>query len=465
MKKLLFLLIAGLMVGAFIIGCGTEDPWVTEPDTTLELSIVSGPADTVQYGSSVEFSWISQGGVGAVTYQYRLGSGSWSTLANTTSARLDDLVNAGSAPAAQTFSVRSQDAGGQADTVTQGFWVGVQPGGDVTAPTAAVTHSPVAGSYIATGSNISFAWEGSDAVDGNNLLYQYYFAGVTSAWVPATTITYSNISAANPAVFWVVSKDQAGNMSVPDSVSFIIQAATILYVDDYEWLDLNGVRDMPKERDEKQFYRDALEGYAFAEWDISLQGMPDSAYIITFSTVVWASDSYLGDAAGTWWYDVGAPGESSVHYFMDNGGHLLVTGANILQWIYNSNPPQAGDFEFDWLGIDSTAGWDYWGDFTWAVSAGNYAVPDSMKIDVGKNGDQTDMAEDIFAFRDSAVVVFTKGLDVDGAEPYDYGESVGHIYYPGGGAARSAMINFDTYSMPLESIKQTFGVILTEFGE
>ncbi len=237
-------------------------------------------------------------------------------------------------------------------------------------------------------------------------------------------------------------------------------------MDDYEWLDALGNRDMPKERNEKEFYRIALEGYAFAEWDISLQGMVDSATVLNFTTILFASDSNVGDASSTWWYDVGAVDGGSLRYFMDNGGHLLACGANILQWIWNNVPPVAGDFEFDWFGIDSTLGWDYWDDFTWAVDAGNFAgLPDSMKIDVAKNGDQIDYAEDIFAFRDSVVTLYVKGLDIDGAEPHDYGESIGHIFYPDGGEARSAMINFDAYSMPLEGIRQTFIVILTEFGE
>jgi hypothetical protein len=221
-----------------------------------------------------------------------------------------------------------------------------------------------------------------------------------------------------------------------------------------------------KERDQKAFYRSALEGYAFAEWDIAVQGIPDSTFIDDFSTVVFASDSYLGDASGTWWYDIGSVGGAFMKYYMENGGHVIACGANILQWIYNTNPPSAGDFEFDWFGIDSTAGWDYWGDFTWAINAGNIPeLPDSMKIDVGKNGDQVDIAEDIFAFREGATVMYVKGLDIDGAEPADYGESVGHIFAPDGVNARAAMLNFDAFSMPLNDIQTTFRLILTRFGE
>jgi hypothetical protein len=455
MKKILSLLAAGLMVSALIIGCGTEDPWSPDPTRPLDLAMVSGPADTVAYASDVSFSWTSTGGVGEVLYQYRLDSGSWSTASNATSVIYENVITGA------TFGVRATDEDGNTDEETRQFWVGTQPADDTTPPTVWITSSPAEGGYIATGSTISFTWDGEDDADLDNVLFWYSFAGTTSDTSATRTVTFVNVAAADPATFSVWAIDQSGNPSTAATISFVIKDATILYVDDFLW-----VGDPAKERDQKQFYRDALEGYAFAEWDIELQGMPDSAYVLNFSTIVWASDSYLGDAAATWWFEVGEPGESSLHYFMENEGHLLAAGANILQMIYNSNPPAPGDFEYDWLGLNDTDGWDYWGDFTWAISAGNYAgLPDSMKIDVGKNGDQTDIAEDIFGFRDSTVILYTKGLDIDGEEPYDYGESVGHIFYPGGGGARSAMLNFDAYSMPIDGIKATFQAILTEFGE
>jgi len=365
-----------------------------------------------------------------------------------------------------TFSIEARDMASGTASVSRTF--------DVASSSSMVafTTSPAENSYAAVGGALTFSWSAIDEGNfGEDLEFRFaanFAAGGpdTSAWVPSRTVTYDNIEAADPAKFMLWTRTPGGNVTA-DSVMFVVKNASILYVDDYEWLDLNGNRDMPKERGEKQFYRDALAGYAFAEWDVSLQGMPDSAYVLNFSSIVWASDSYLGDASSTWWYEVGAvAGGGVLGYYMNNGGHLLAAGANILQWIYNSNPPAPGDFEYDWFGLNDTDGWDYWFDFTWAVSAGNYPdLPDSMKIDVGKNGDQVDMAEDIFGFRDSTVVLYVKGLDIDGAEPHDYGVSIGHIYYPGGGSAISAMLNFDAYSMPLEGIRQTFQTVLTEFGE
>jgi hypothetical protein len=468
MNKILLILAAGLMVCAFIIGCSTEDPWQPDPSRPLALSIVSGPADTVAYGSTISFSWTSRGGVPEVTYQYRLDSGSWSTPSNVTSVTYEDVI------AGATFSVMATDGASDTDEASRAYEVGA-PDVDADAPSVSIVSSPAEGSFVATGSAVTITWEGMDEVDGDNLMYWYSFAGSTSDTSAATTAVFTNVTAGD-VTFSVWAHDQSGNPSAAATVSFTIKDASILYVDDYQWFDLAGNVDMPKERDQKQFYRDVLEGYAFAEWDIALQGMPDSSDLVVggepvYSTIVFASDTDVGSSDGTWWYEVGAPGESSIHHYMESGGKLIAAGGWILPWMYNSNPPVAGDFEFEWFGVDSVGNddgvaWDYWSDFTWAVNAGNMAgLPDSMKIDVGKNGDQLGAADNIFSFRDSCVVLFIKGLDVDGHEPHDYGASVGHIFYPGGGDAVSAMINFDVYSMPLDGMRQTIRTILTEYGE
>ncbi|GAF98178.1 unnamed protein product, partial [marine sediment metagenome] len=250
MKKILSLLAAGLMVSALIIGCGTEDPWSPDPSRPLDLSMVSGPADTVAYGSDVSFSWTSTGGSGEVQYQYRLDEGSWSTLSNVTSVAYENVT------AGATFNVMATDAGGDTDEDSRQFWVGTQPAADATPPTAWITSSPAEGSFVATGTSISFTWDGDDDVDGDNVLFWYSFAGSTSDTSVTRTVTFVNVVAADPATFSVWALDQSGNPSTAATVSFIIKDATILYVDDYEWLDLTGNTDGPKERDQKQFYRD-----------------------------------------------------------------------------------------------------------------------------------------------------------------------------------------------------------------
>jgi hypothetical protein len=368
-----------------------------------------------------------------------------------------------------------------------------------------------------------------------------------------TTVTFANVQPAN-AEFIVWAMDQSGNESEPASdttwwfddipynveppdepdsvvvdttISFTIQDANILYIDDYEWLDGNGNRDMPKERDQKQFYRNALEGYAFVEWDVAIQeGLPDSSYLVdggvpVFSTILFASDTYLGDASGTWWYEIQGPGETPIHYYLESGGNMIVTGPGTLPWMYNSIPPQAGDLEFDYFGIDSvnsdvidvidstwwrddssftepivapdsitidTAYFDAWYDewwgagnlyFSWAVRDDNTLLnlPDSMKIDVAKNGDQVDFAVGIWSLRNDvgvaqAEALFKWGLYVDDFVPPDippppefYQSTVGHITSLNSGTQWTAMLNFDTYSMPPIGMRQTLREILTVFGE
>ncbi len=173
------------------------------------------------------------------------------------------------------------------------------------------------------------------------------------------------------------------------------------------------------------------------------------------------------------WYDVGAVGGGALAYYLENGGNLLLTGALAILDMTQAYPPDVlpGDFEFDWLGIDSTE-WcfDYWTHFTWAVkdTATTLNLPDSMKIDVAKNGDQDDYAIETPGLRQEATVtnevIFRWGLDVDGDPPTPHGSPVGHIT-KWDGTPRTVTLSFDTYSMPLPEIRQTFQTILTEFGE
>jgi hypothetical protein len=475
-NKTTILSAAGLVVVLAIIfaGCGTEDPWRPDPERPLDLSMVSGPADTVGYGSDVSFSWTSTGGEGEVQYQYRLDQGSWSTASNATSVAYENVA------AGATFSVRATDAGGDTDEDSRQFWVGTQPAGDTTPPTVEITSSPAESSFVASGSNISFTWDGSDDADGSNVLFWYSFAGSTSDTSATRTVTFANVSADPAAAFSVWALDQSGNASAAATVSFIIKDATILYVDDFHWVDPYQNADMPKERDQKQFYRDVLEGYAFAEWDIAIQGMPDSSDLVdagepVYSTIVFCSDSDIGATDATWWYEVGAiPGGGVMDHYLESGGNLLVTGPLVLLDMTQEYPPEPepGHFEYDWFGIDSTSWcWDYWWWLSWVIkdTATTLNVADSMKIDVAKNGDQDDYAVETPGLRNDATVttevIFRWHYWRDGTEPTPFGSPVGHVT-SFDGTPRTAMLNFDTYAMPLPGIRQTFQAILTtEFGE
>ncbi len=505
MKKILFILAAGVMVSALIIGCGTEDPWSPDPARPLELSFVAGPADTVAYGSTISYTWTSKGGSGEVQYQYRLGaSGNWSTLSNVTSVTYPGVISG------NTFYVRAEDETPTSLEISRTFSVGTE-GSDSVPPTVWIADSPIAGAFVAIGENISFTWEGYDSEDGDNLLYWYSWLGVVSDTSSTRTVSFANVQAADPAEFMVWAMDHSGNASAVATISFAIKDASILYVDDYQWYDAAGNIDMVKERDQKQFYRDVFAGYAFHTWDISIDGVPTPGDLVSYSTVVWCSDSEVGSSDGTW-----ADGtvQASLDAYLAGGGRLLVAGAiTLTEYKLDQDgyvPTHPGDFEYEWLGVDTsdvagidttwweggnehdtvivapdsvtvdtswTIPWDYWWWLTWVVKdpGTGLDLPDSMKIDVAKQSNQDDYAVEIMEYRDDATVtsevIFTWGLWVDGDPPI-YSEGYPHPYeWPVGhlttisGTPTTAMLNFDTYSLPLADIRQTFQTILSEFGE
>ena len=380
-----------------------------------------------------------------------------------------------------TFHLRVTDTDNHTASTTIDFIVSIV---DASAPSVAITQSPAPGSYVATGTSVSFAWEGDDGFGNNDMIeYQYAFPTMadSSGWGQTVTYSEADVASASPATFYVRARDGYSNISDWESVSFIIQPATILYIDDYQWLDANGNPDMPKERDQKQFYRDALEGYAFAEWDIALQGYPDTVDLVdagtpVYSTILFAADSEIGTSSGTPWYWLGdhdGYDGAAMRYHLELGGNLLLTGALALLDMSNhyGGVVATDDFEFEWLGVDTVAwAYDYWYEFTWAVKDTLTALdlPDSMKIDVAKNGDQDDYAMEVPGLRNDAdvtnEVIFTWGLYVDGSEPSAYGHPVGYIT-SFGGTPQTANLTFDTYSMPLPEIRQTFITILTKLGE
>ena len=485
MKRTLYLLAAGLMVGVIMIGCSTEDPWEPTGTVALNLVIISGPEEgaIIPHSSNVSFYWGVQGGSGEYQgYQWWLDGvdSDWpTTMSQATSVTYEDLLASGDD---YVFHLRVTDSQSQTDEVTTSFTVSIL---DDVEPTVMITQSPAEGSYIATGSSIAFAWMGDDGYGNNdNLVYQYAYPTMDdlSGWGTTVTVSYDNVPATDPAKFYVRARDQFDNTSGWDSVGFIIQDATILYIDDYLWLDAVGNPDMPKERDQKQFYRDALEGYAFAEWDIALQGIPDTADLISggepiYSTIIFCADSEIGTTDGTpwyWWGDHDGYDGGAMRYHLELGGKLLLTGALTILDMTQAYPPAVveGDFEFDWLGVDSTEwSFDYWYWFTWAMKDldTELNLPDSMKIDVGKNGDQDDYAIEVPGLRDEASVttevIFTWGPWVD---PEDncpcLGSPIGYIV-SFDGVPQTANLTFDTYSMPPADIRQTFQAILTLFGE
>ena len=475
------------MVSAMIVGCGNENPWTANPSTAIDVFLVSAPDSTseVPSGATINFVWAANGN-SDITYRWFLQPMESSYRASSGLTSIVYVVATDTIDVDYTFHLRATDAAGNTDSILTTFTVLalVPAPADTLAPTITITKSPAEGAYVATGSNLAFAWMGDDG-QGNDdeLMYQYAFptADDSSEWVAATTATFEDVAAADPAGIFIRAKDAAGNTSDWDSVTFTIRDATILYLDDYQWLDGWGDVDREKERDQKQFYRNALDGYAFAEWDVAVQGFPDSSDLVDagtpiYSTIIYAADSELGSTSGNAWTYLGDPGNGkgySIRYYLEQGGNLLLGGALALLDMTQDYPPAVaeGDFEFDWLGIDSTT-WcfDYWADFTWAVkdSATTLILPDSMKIDVAKNGNQVDYAMDTPGLRNEAVVttevIYVWGLNIDGGPTDAYGHPLAHLT-KWDGTTRTALLDFDMYSMPLEGIRMTFQAILDEFGE
>lgn len=241
----------------------------------------------------------------------------------------------------------------------------------------------------------------------------------------------------------------------------------VLLVDDYRETDEGGNPLFYQER--RRFYqRWGVYNFDYDVWVIAVQDMPDMSVLQNYQAVLFASDGEGGRMDGTWWHDVGSIGGGVLRDYLESGGKLLAIGQIILPWIYNSNPPVPGDFEYDWFGIDSVGNtnglaWYYWDDFTWAIGS-EPGYPDSMKLDVAKVSEQLDLSSEIFSLRAGADTLFLKGLSVDGSLPNDYMEPVAIIYRPGGSAV-TALVNFSLYYMPGPEAHITMNNILRdEFG-
>jgi hypothetical protein len=474
-------LIAGLIAALAIIlsGCSTDKPWEPNPSGTFTVFIISGPTDSLQVplGSAVAYNWSYSNGTGAVQYQHNYDDGEWTALSRETVASVSNLTMG-----YHTFGIRAVDENGATSEVSAVFGVV-----ETSIPTVVITESPDEGSFVAAGSSIEFTWVGDDGnVGPNYLTYQYTFGEYTSPWVPTNTVSFDQVAIADPAVFSVRARDLVGNTSEWVSVSFVIKNATILLIDDYLWTTGFGDADRAAEREQKQFYRDALYGFAYAEWDNDIAGAPIMANLAGYNTVIWLSDSDVCSADPNYrlWFDVGAEGGGVLKDFIDAGGHLILTGSEILGYLYNTNPPAAADFECAYLGVSDTVvidavdttvtPWDTtyaptWvssSDFTWAVKDADQegSYPDSMKIDVAKNGDQLACNASLVYLKAGIEPIFVTGLDVGNEEPENYGQVCGWLYAPGG-TAKSATMAFDTYSMPMLGIRQAFRTILDRFGE
>jgi hypothetical protein len=204
-------------------------------------------------------------------------------------------------------------------------------------------------------------------------------------------------------------------------------------------------------------------------WVIREQGMTPLQVLNSYQLVLFASDAELGQCDMTWWDYVGSGGGGVLRDYLEGGGSLVAIGSQVLNYTFISNPPSVGDFEYDWFGIDTVdyggnGAWELSNEFTWAVGATD-GYPDSMKIDVAKNGNQTDQASVIYSLRSNTETIFTNGLNVDGEEPeWGYRSPIGIVYRPGG-IAKTCLLGFDLKNLPNADINTTLTKLLRdEFG-
>jgi len=503
----MILLFVGLLFSIWMIaGCSNKDPWeptgANPAQSPLRLSIQSGPdsLSVVPGNSRVTFTWTASGGTTKIAgYSWYLEplETAFGDVSQNNSVSYLSLAG-DSLGIAYTFHLRVSD-GETTVSIARDFTVSdaVTPPVDVTPPTIYLDSAMywLKGAYLATGANISFNWIADDGHNYNNVItYQYIFTPTaeTSGWVYADNIAFTNIPAANPALFKVRARDAALNVSAWDSISFTIRAADILYIDDYQWVDALGNIDVVKEIQQKEFYRSALRGYAFAEWDNDAEGTPELSDLAGYSVVIWVADANGASADPTYrlYTDIGAETTNVLTQFIDAGGKLILTGSQTINYLYDSNPPASNHFESRYLGISDTVviasidttidttvtppdttidttiaeNWVYsGGDFSWVISSGRPGYPDSAKVDPAKVGTQLDNSNGIIYAKAGVIPIYKVGLTTDGDEPGDYDLPCGWIYAPGG-TAKTATLAFNTYIFGEEFIRGVFQHILTDFG-
>ncbi len=474
----------GIALMAFLIfGCSTETPWEPPATQPLTVNIITGPDSNtpVPHTSHATFTWSARGGSGVIAgYQFYLQGveTTWRSLTDTTAVTYKNLVG----PDTLTFHIRVVDS--QSSTAEDSRWFPVDSAAaavpNTDAPVIVGVSAPEESSFVAVGKSVTFTWTVSDSFPANGIIQCRHIlttggdttTGTWSDWSEATSANYANLAARDPAVATVQAKDEDDSLSSISAPVFIIKAASILWIDDYVFTDAYGNVDKIAERAEAAFYHNLMEGFAFADWDVLAQGAaaPTKAQLDSMGirTVIWTVED--DGAYYHLWYWVGADPDSNVlTLLLEDGGNVMISGYMALNAMYNTNPPAAGDFDFEYLGVDSTGAWgeDY---FTWAVrdtalGAGWALVPDSSKIDVAKYGDQERFCCYTPYLRTGAVPIFVNGLLVDGSVPPlgSYQEPIGHFY--DSGTFKTAFILFDTYYMPEPDMKPTFRDILEHFGE
>ncbi len=353
-------LIAALSL--LLLSCGEE---TTPPERTfdpLTTEITAGPEEgsPVPEGSTVTFAWIGVGGMLTVPiagYAYALDDETaFTDWASVTTVTFTDL-----AEGIHTFYVKAyrDTTGWEGDSLdmpyyfqetptTRSFEVGVGPGGDTVPPDVWFVSGPAEGSKHATGSSVTFAWDGSDSSDvgaGSDVRYTYALddtSGVTwTVWGITATATYMDLMD-GIHTFYVRASDAVGNKSLIWR-SFEVKPPTILLVDNAED-GAAGALTPSQEAALDKWYRDYIvKDYAYEEWDTAEKGWPTAADMAAYSTVLWYNN-YTGNYA-----DLSDP----LAEYLDGGGNLWLSDYENL-WAYDSIGP--GTFPTDYLKVTEFIG-------------------------------------------------------------------------------------------------------------
>ena len=189
--------------------------------TAPSVSIASGPTGVVNSNQATfNYSGTDTRTGAVLSYATKLDSGALSAYSNNTSVTYSGLTNG-----SHTFTVQARDnAGNVGMAVVRTFTV------DTVAPTATITSGPT-GSYISN--SATFTWTGTDTRTGSVLTSSYRFdtgatLGTWSAYGPATSQTYNDLTNGTSYTFNVRVKDDAGNVSSSQTRNFTVMVNSAL---------------------------------------------------------------------------------------------------------------------------------------------------------------------------------------------------------------------------------------------
>ena len=188
--------------------------------------------------------------------------------------------------------------------------------------------------------------------------------------VPVTTNSFSDLSVVMDSTYFyaVTAVNQAGYESLLSGISSItlstgLSGLGILLVDDDE--------ETPDQLIDHNFHY-MFRHFNYTDWDVSENGIPTSADLLAYSTVIWYTDDNP-----TSFYNFALPQTDNDYVlnpipdFLDAGGHLWLMGGEIIYFTDSADTADifaSGKFLHDYLHLDN--GGDVASEFTGLVSLG-----------------------------------------------------------------------------------------------